>query len=237
MSRVGLLGLGFLALLGCGRGGEPHPRPGSPGGGSERAPTAPAIGAVELVDSIPWEDELSGGVLHRVVVRTSDGADTLSGVRTARAPVVVGDSVVLGFDFDGGRVRRGFRWSVNERRTRWIGLPDDFVAFVAWKLAPDGAHLAYVARADSGRFRPEIRVWPGGQPVFQGPAADMYPSDAANSSVRWSGAEAVEVRMRLDDLDVPGERWLRARGSPTGTMAIDTLALDGSGAGAALDDP
>lgn len=225
------LALAFL-LAAC---GGSAPDDGGPSPADTIARTAPDPGAapasaveVALVDSIPWEDMLGGsGVLHRVVVRRAGRVDTLAGVTTDRGPIVRGDSVVLGLDVEEGRTVRGFRHDLASGETAGIDLPPDFAGFLAHALAPDGEHLAYVAKED-GTLAAVVRQWPTGGEVYRSHSVQGYPSDAMNSRVRWSGPERVEMRIRLDGLDDPSERWLRIRGSPTaGSMVADTVSGPG----------
>lgn len=183
---------------------------------------------IRLVDSIPWSTELASGVYRRVAVRYDGIVDTLDEVAVENRPVVVGDSVVFGFDRSGGDVERGFRWAPGSEVTT-VELPDNFLGFTAFGLAPDAAHLAYAGEAPKNpggeiRLKAVVRRWPDKRIVWESQAVGGYPSGGKNSTVEWLSADSVEIRIRLDDLETPGGRWLRSTGSPsTGSFAADTV--------------
>lgn len=220
-------------LVACGGGDTTEEDPAPPDTALEpparEEPPAWEGGAlqVRLVDSIPWSTELASGVYRRVAVRYDGAVDTLADVAVESRPVVVGDSIVYGFDRSGGDVERGFRWTpASDVAT--VELPDDFLGFTAFGLAPDAAHLAYVGEADAPeeeiRLKAIVREWPGKETVWESHALAGYPSGGQNSTVEWLSADSVEIRVRLDDLDTPGGSWLRATGSPsTGSFAADTV--------------
>lgn len=197
-------------------------------GGTEAPPLPPEearIREVRLVDSIPWETELAAGV-HRRILVTYDGlADTIPGVTTSRRPVVLGDTTVFGFDEEAGEVVAAFRYRLGSTEVETIRLPEDFLSFAAFALAPDAEQLAYIGEREEGRLAAVVRTWPAKAPVYESHAVEGYPSDGPNSSVEWAGEDEVEIRIRLDDLDTPGGSWLVVRGAPAaGTMVVDTVA-------------
>lgn len=183
---------------------------------------------VRLVDSIPWATELASGTYRRVAFRRDGTVDTLPDVEVERRPVVVGDSAIYGFDWSAGAVERAFRWTA-ETGLVTLELPDDFLGFTAFALAPDAAHLAYAGEAEEGpegeiRLKAVVRDWPSGETVWESDRVAGYPSGGKNSTVEWPSADSVEVRIRLDDLETLGGSWLRAVGSPsTGAFTADTV--------------
>lgn len=221
---VGLAGLATLAL-GCGRTNEAPDEPAASSSPADAAAPASRVREVALIDSLPWSDMLGEGVRHRIVVRTTAGSDTIPGVATTRAPVVVGHSTVHGFDVGpDGAVTGGFVYDVRTNELRRIELPGEFLGFTAFALAPDAGHLAYAGRAEDGiRLAAIVRRWPDGAVAYHGGPVRGYPSDAANSDVEWLGPDRVEIRIRLDDLETPEGTWLRVRGSPAGSMVADTV--------------
>lgn len=183
---------------------------------------APSIRRVELVDSLPWDTQLARGVLHRVAVHLNGSVDTLPGVRSARRhpPVVVGDSVVLGFDSRASVIEHGFRYSAATRRVESITLPDDFnPAFSEPAVSPDGRHIAYVANTGRGRSWPVVRRWPGGQPVAVGDTVQVLGRDVARNGARWTDRERFEIV-----IDATPD-YVRVGGSlARGIVRADTLA-------------
>lgn len=221
-----LLAAALLALAGC--GGEPASEAPERTGRADTAAgddrSGASIRSVRLVDSIPWETELASGVLHRIELRYDGRRDTVPEVTTSRDPLVVGDSVVWGFDSRQGTVAGGFRYSIARAETERIELPDDLLPFAAFGLSPDARHIAYLARTPGGELQAVVRTWPGRELVWESHPVSGYPSDAENSAVRWSEPDEVTIRIRLDDLETPGGLWLEARGAPEpGAMAADTV--------------
>lgn len=217
-----------LALVvACGGGG---PEPGEPAGDRPESPdpvdrARGSIREVALIESIPWESELAAGVMRRVEVRFDDRVDTIPGIATTRRPVVVGDSIVHGFESEEGEVVRAFRYRPGTGELETVRLPEDFLSFVAFELAPDASHLAYVGRAPDGRLRAVVRTWPGKEVVHESRPVAGYPSGGRNSAVQWTERDGVEIAIRLDDLETPGGKWFRVRGSPAiGSMEADTVA-------------
>lgn len=217
----------------CGNGEEAREEAASPDAAPEPRPVEASAWMgdgvqIRLVDSIPWETALASGIYHRVAVRRDGVVDTLPGVEVESRPVVVGDSVVYGFDWSSGEVERGFRWTAGSGTTT-LELPDDFLGFTAFGLAPDAAHLVYVGEAEEApsgeiRLKAVVRGWPEGEVVWESHRVAGYPSGGKNSAVDWLSADSVEVRIRLDDLDTPGGSWLRVAGSPvTGAFTADTV--------------
>lgn len=181
---------------------------------------------ISLVDSIAWEDALASGVNRRVVVRVGRSVDTVPGVAVAREPVVVGDSVVTGFDREGATIERGFWYAPGSGSVESVTLPDDFLDFTAHALAPDGHRLAYVGQADDGvRLVAAVRAWPSGEAIWTSADVEGYPSDAMNSSVEWTSPDSVEIRIRLDALESGRDLWLGAAGDPGQSMSVDTLDM------------
>jgi hypothetical protein len=97
--------LTFAVLAGC----APAARPG--------AGPVPAA-SLALVDSIPWANDLSEGVLRRVEVRSGGRADTIPGVLTAEMPVLIPRSRVLGFAYEEDALTSVFEYDVRARALR-----------------------------------------------------------------------------------------------------------------------
>ena len=224
-----------VALVGCGGAESPEDAAAPP----DTTPPPPAVETppawegedlqIRLVDSIAWRTELASGVHRRVAVRHEGVVDTLDEVAVDGPPTIVGDSALYGFDWSDGDVARGFRWEPGDE-IRTIELPDDFLGFTAFSLAPDGAHLAYVGEASESpdgeiRLKAVVREWPGNESVWESHPVAGYPSGETNSVVDWPTADSVRIRIRLDDLETPGGSWLRVSGSPsTASFAADTVS-------------
>lgn len=212
--------------LACGSDAEEGRNPDAPAGTAPDAgPPAAAIEGVELVDSIPWTDELGGGMLHRVAVRRGGSTDTIPAITTDQLPRVVGDSLVTGFARADGRVSRGFVYDPARRRVESVPLPDDFAGFLAHSISPDGRWMAYVGKRADGSLDANVVRWPSGAPVHESGPVEGYPSDARNSRVQWSG-DAVEIHIRLPVIDPDSSTWLVVAGDPgTGSFSAHTVVV------------
>lgn len=216
--RPALLAAPLAALAGCGPGDAPPPPPPPP-------PAATPAVTVALVDSVPFENALTDGVLHRVAVRTAAGVDTLPGVLTAAMPVVVGDSVVYGLRREEDRHVGLFAFDARTRRTRPLPAPPDWVAFAVPRLAPDGRHLAYLAQDSAGRGHGTVVSVPDGARVYRGPAATMLETDAGVDAIDWPAADRFEIRIDLT-YQVGGTQRIRGRIAPPATavdVVVDTV--------------
>ena len=183
-------------------------------------PTPPPV-VVALGDSAPYENDMTSGVLHRVVVRAAGRTDTIPGVLVAQLPIVVGDSVVHGLRAEDERVLGPFAYDVRARRVRLLPTPPDWVPHAAPQLAPDGRHVAYLAQAPSGAGYAAIARVPDGGVVLRGPAATMRETDAGVDAIAWTDPLHVEVRI---DLSAVTGGTQRVRGTVTPpTLVVDTV--------------
>jgi hypothetical protein len=185
---------------------------------------APVAVTVELVDSIPWENELGDGTLRRVQVRVGARVDTVPGVLTAEPPVVVDGARVLGFVYEDDQVVSGFRYDVGTGRREILALPDDFSgAFSVPSLAPDGRHIAYVVAAGDGVGWGVVRTWPGREPVLATARVEVPATDAPGNFTRWISADTAEIFVETGPST--GVEWYRVRASVArrATVAADTV--------------
>ena len=184
-------------------------------------PGSRAAVAVALGDSVAYENELTSGVLRRVVVRTPGHTDTLPGILVDAPPVVVGDSVVYGIRAEENLVAGLFAFDVRTRRTRRLPPPPDWVPHAVPRLSPDGRHLAYLAQDSAGRGYGVVATVPEGRVVHRGPPATMLETDAGVDAIAWDGPTRFEIRI---DLSYRTGGTQRARGSLAPmTVVVDTL--------------
>jgi hypothetical protein len=105
----------------------------------------------------------------------ADRPDTIPGIRVLFAPVVVHDSVVVGFRAmgAGGSPAGTFTYDLETKKVSRGPLPiwiQDLAEFSRPALSPDAQHIAYVAFTPEGHQQGIVRHWPDGNVVRRGPA-------------------------------------------------------------------
>lgn len=207
----------LLVVVTCAN--RPEPAPVNRGAGSV---------AVELVDSVVFDDEIgSGNVLRRVVVRSSSGHRHVPGLLTLVAPVVVGDSVVLGIGFDStGALTHAFRYSLARHAVDTLPLPADYSpTLTVIAIAPDGRHIAYVRFPGDETATGVVRVWPAGPVVVETPVVRVPAGDGLSGAADWLTAETFHLFIDIF-ADTTG-RWLRFTGKVrSGLQRTDTIVVE-----------
>jgi hypothetical protein len=185
-----------------------------------RTGPAPSAVRVALVDSIPYQTDLDDGFLRRVEVRTAAHVDTIPNVLTPLRPIIFPDGRVMGFDYQGADLVRGFAWDPVRRALEPIELPDDADRwFTAPAFSPDGRHLAYVALRE-GFGRGIVRRDARGDVVVRTDWVEIPATDAAINFARWTDAETFEIFV-----DVGETGWHRFTGTVSaGVVRNDTVA-------------
>ena len=213
----------ILATLGC-RATETPRLPDTPQVTEQQsAPVrdrSPSL-SVALIDSMPYENELTSGFLRRVAVRAGARTDTLLGVLVDAPPVVVGDTVVHGIRAEENLFVELFTYDARTRRTRTFPAPADWVPHAVPKLAPDGRHVAYLAQDAKGQGYGAVATVPDGRVVYRGPAATMLETDAGVDAITWADADRFEIRIDLT-YQVGGTQRLRGTLQPL-RVVVDTL--------------
>lgn len=187
---------------------------------------APLAVAVQLVDSIPWENELGEGVLRRVQVRVGTRVDTVPRVVTADLPIVVDGARLLGFVYEEDGVVAGFRYDAATRRTDLLPLPDDFHReFSAASLSPDGKHIAYVVAPGDATGWGVVRSWPERRPHASTRRVQVPATDSPGHFTRWLSADTAEIFVETGF--TTGVEWYRvrisaARGAVLGADTVRT---------------
>ncbi|GLC25908.1 hypothetical protein [Roseisolibacter agri] len=207
------VGACLAATLGC-RASETPPTP-------DTARHDPSALTVALVDSVPYENELTNGFLRRVEVRTPAHTDTLLGILVDARPVVLGDSVVHGIRAEENLFVELFTYDARTRRTRTFPTPADWVPHAVPKLAPDGRHVAYLAQDAQGQGHGAVATVPDGRVVYRGPPATMLETDAGVDAITWTDADRFEIRIDLT-YQVGGTQRLRGTLRPL-RVDVDTL--------------
>jgi hypothetical protein len=207
--------LAACALAACAlASGAPACAPAAPG--AQRADVV-----VALVDSVPYANELTEGVLRRVAVRAGGRVDTVADVLVAEAPVLAGDTLVVGVAAEEDRVAGLFVHDVRAGRTRRVALPPGLVPHGRPALSPDGRHLAYLAQTPEGMGYGAVATVPAGRVILRGPPAPMLETDAGVDGVAWSDAARFEIRVDLS-YRVGGTQRLRGTVAPP-RLEVDTI--------------
>ena len=210
-----------LTLAACAPGDVPRAAESSPGSSPGSSPVVVTLG-----DSVAYANDMTSGVLHRVVVRAGRRTDTIPELLTGQLPIVIGDSVVHGLRAEHERVLGPFAYEVRTRRLRVLPTPPDWVPHAAPQLAPDGRHVAYLAQAPEGAGYAAVARVPDGRIVLRGPPATMRETDAGVDVIAWTDPLHVEVRIDLSAA-TGGTQRVRATLVPP-TVVVDTcVSLDG----------
>ena len=199
-------------------------------GCAARAPLPAFVGApiqVQLVDSVPWVDEVSEGVLRRVELRYAGRTDTIPGVLTTSVPVQVGPSTVLGIAYEADAAKYVFEYDVARSQSSFHKLPRDVNPYFSVPaFSPDGRHLAYVVIPGDATGWAITRTWPQGDLVWQSPVVKAPATDATGGNhVRWISPGMAEVFIEIGE--VTGRTWYRVLGSATERKVVraDTMHL------------
>ncbi|HEX8209975.1 MAG TPA: hypothetical protein VF584_07295 [Longimicrobium sp.] len=177
-------------------------------------PRAAQVRSVEYVDSIPYQGELYGGFLRRVVVRTDRGPDTLPDVRVEAASgvtAVAGDSVVYGISSHADDPPRLFAYDARTRGTRILAPPANWIAHEGVSFAPGAGHVAYLGRdSTDGSTYAAVAKLPSGDLVLRGAGVAARATDAGVATMRWLDADRFQITI---DLDADLGRAYRVQGS------------------------
>lgn len=172
-----------------------------------------AAPSVQLVDSIPWENELGEGFLRRVEVRIGSRVDTLPGVLTSELPVVSPESVLSGFAYEADGITAAYAYDARRRRFTWLRLPEDFNPYYsAPSISPDARHLAYVIVPGNSTASASVRSWPGRRLVWRSDTVQIPATDARDLTLtRWISPDSSEAYIATGVST--GDAWYRVLGS------------------------
>jgi hypothetical protein len=185
--------------------------------------------------------------IYRVVVRVGSTTDTLPVVFVSDLPVVVRDSVLLGFSYSAttdDTLEGLFSYDLARRRLEHLPEPPGFNgALMGSSFSPDGHYLAYtryVGRdsAENALAAGVIREWPGGALVLETPHSSFAAGDVSAGYARWLDARRYEFLICLpaylsgtEPQYYPGEaprvrrtHWVRFRGRLGHELVVDTLS-------------
>lgn len=177
---------------------------------------------MHLIDGTEVASDANSVWRYRVVAVRAGRADTLPDLFADGHARLVGDSAVYGIALDSaGESRGAFRYTVRAG-LELEPLPADAVyGLTVLDVAPDGAHLAYVAFDGQGRARGVVRRWPAGPVVATTPAVPVASGDAFTGSAEWASAREFVVYI---DQSGRGDPWTRLRGAlDRSEVVIDTV--------------
>jgi hypothetical protein len=180
------------------------------------------------MDSVPWQREDANGFLRRVEVRVGGTVDTVRDVLTADQPVVVGDTVVLGFNHYEDEVTGTFAFNPRTKQRDTVRLAGTLRDFdPTWSnpsFSPGGGYVGYVGILAGGQELGMVRTWPALERKFAGPRIAAPPSDFLVNGTRWWTQDAFVAYVDLGGS--PHNGWARTQAwVDHGTSWTDTIAV------------
>jgi len=167
-------------------------------GGDDRAGTR-----IQVIDSSytqSWQPMEDTGTVYRIAVISRLGTDTIRSV-IPPAPIVVGDSLVLGLmqasEDSSTPQRQIFRLRLGQHRVETSPLPDDvWPSYQDVLISPDGRFLAYVGEdttpANPGTYA-IVRDLKSGAIVVRGPGGGGCDCDEDFNHARWFPPDSFEI--------------------------------------------
>jgi hypothetical protein len=166
--------------------------------GEDRAATR-----IQVIDSAyteSWQPMEDTGTVYRIAVFSRLGADTIRNV-IPPAPIVVGDSIVLGLvqlsEDSSTPQRQIFRLRLGQHRVETNPLPGDvWPSYQDVLISPDGRYLAYVGEdstpANPGTYA-VVRDLKTGAIVVKGPGGGGCDCDEDFNHARWFPPDSFEI--------------------------------------------
>jgi hypothetical protein len=175
-----------------------------------------------------WQPMEDTGTVYRIEVVSPLGADTIRDV-IPPAPIVVGDSLVIGIiqqsEDSSTPERRIFRLRLGGHRVETGPLPPDvWSSYQDILISPNGRYVAYVGE-DTTPVNPGtygiVRDLTTGEVVVKGPGAGGCDCDEDFNHARWFAPDSFEIAVAHTNT---GSTWQRisGRASPR-RIHVDTL--------------
>ncbi len=175
-----------------------------------------------------WEPMEDTGTVYRIEVLSPLGADTIRNV-IPPAPVVVGDSLVIGLvqlseDSSTPR-RRIFKLRLGQHRVETSRIPEDvWGSYKDVLISPDGRYIAYVGEdttpASAGTYG-MVRDLATRAVVTKGPGGGGCDCDEDFNHARWFAPDSFEIAVAHTST---GSAWQRISGrASTRRFHVDTL--------------
>jgi hypothetical protein len=190
-----------------------------------------ASARIRILDSTytqSWEPMEDTGTVYRIEVRSPLGADTIRNV-IPPAPVIVGDSLVIGLvqaSEDSSTPRRQiFRLRLGQHHVETSPIPPDvWASYKDVLVSPDGRYIAYVGE-DTAPGRPGtygiVRDLATREVVVRGPGGGGCDCDEDFNYARWFAPDSFEIAVAHTST---GSAWQRISGrASTRRIHVDTL--------------
>jgi hypothetical protein len=176
-----------------------------------------------------WQPMEDTGVVYRIEVSSPLGADTIRNV-IPPAPIVVGDSVVVGLvqlSEDSSTPRRNvFRLRLGEHRVETSPLPEDvWPSYQDVLISPNGRYISYVGE-DTTPTNPGtygmVRDLASREVVVKGPGGGGCDCDEDFNHARWFAPDSFEIAVAHTSYD--SGLWQRISGKASSRrIHVDTL--------------
>jgi hypothetical protein len=186
------------------------------------------IRVLDSTSTQSWEVMEDTGTVYRIEVMSPLGADTIRNV-IPPAPVVVGDSIVLGLvqlSEDSSTPRRHvFRLRLGQHQIETSPLPEDvWGSYRDVLISPDGRYIAYVgedtAPTNPGTFG-IVRDLANREVVIKGPGRGGCDCDEDFNHARWFAPDSFEIAVAHTNRN---SGWQRISGKASARrIHVDTL--------------
>jgi hypothetical protein len=186
---------------------------------------------IRVIDSTyteSWEPMEDTGTVYRIEITSPLGADTVRNV-IPPAPIVVGDSLVLGLlqlsEDSSTPQRQIFRLRLGQHRIETGPIPPDvWSSYQDVLISPDGRFIAYVGEdttpANPGTYG-IVRDLKTGQIVVKGPGGGGCDCDEDYNHARWFAPDSFEIAVAHSN---SGAGWQRLSGKASASRVhVDTL--------------
>ena len=187
---------------------------------------------IRVIDSTytqSWEPMEDTGTVYRIEVVSPRGADTIRNV-IPPAPIVVGDSLVIGLlqlsEDSSTPQRHIFRLRLGQHRIETNPIPDDvWPSYQDILVSPDGRYIAYVGE-DSTPANPGtyaiVRDLKSGHIAVRGPGGGGCDCDEDYNHARWFPPDSFEIAVSHGN---SGGGWQRLSGKASvPRVHVDTLS-------------
>ena len=187
---------------------------------------------IRVIDSTfatSWEPMEDTGTVYRIEIVSPLGADTIRNV-VPPAPIVVGDSLVIGLvqvsEDSSTPERQVFRLRLGQHRVETTPIPEDvWPSYQDVLVSPDGRYIAYVGEdttpANPGTYA-VVRELSSGRIAVRGPGGGGCDCDEDFNHARWFAPDSFEIAVAHSRTNAGWERFSGKASLPR--VHVDTLA-------------